>query len=215
MIPAAAFDSIGFDTDAKLTLDSARAIRTTGLVWGARYVSLGAEVPTDLDGVELSMLVEEIGFRIIIVQHVLFPNWRPSDMLGAQHGVAAARDAKLCGYPQGAHLFVDDEGMLPTAGAAAAIEYTEAWAKVVRDAGYRAGGYFGYGCLMNPAQLYGLRGINSYWAAPRKKPDRSVAVRDYAIEQTWPEVKIGGVPIDLDLLHADALGERPWWCSAF
>jgi hypothetical protein len=213
VIVASAFDSLGFDTSQKLTRAEAQAIKACGLVWGARYVGLAAEAAGDLDRAELEMLVGEVGFRLIVVQHVPLPGWVPTAALGEIHGRAATRNAAAAGYPAGCDLYIDDEGMAPAAGAAAARAYTESWAQVVRDGGYGGGAYIGAGSLMSPAQLYAIRGIHSYWAGPRRPGDRDVAVRGYQIQQCWPEVMLGGVRCDLDVLGADQLGARPWWCS--
>jgi Domain of unknown function (DUF1906) len=196
----------GFDSSTKLTLPQAQALHAAGYSFVCRYVRLpNNTAAADIDARELAMLAS-VGFEVLLVQHVRDPGavgWNPANHSGTEDGMTAATHARLAGYPAGAHIFVDLEGI---AGTAAATKlYAEAWAAAVRSSGYLAGCYVGYRVPLDALGLWLLHGINSYWS---DAGHRRVANRGCAINQ-GDKLTIAGADIDEDVLTIDLLGETP------
>ncbi|HXK18148.1 MAG TPA: glycoside hydrolase domain-containing protein [Polyangiaceae bacterium] len=191
------------DTAAKLTSAMIEQVKKRGYSCLIRYVphvgSIGAH---DIDVAELNEILDS-GLALMLVQHVRVPGWVPSN--GGFDGERAAEWAKRCGYAQGAHIFVDLEGIAGTR--AVTREYAEDWARCVKAAGYAAGAYVGYAVPLNAADLYALRGINSYWSdlGPRQVETRGFAMKQHT------QIVIGGLPFDPDTIQLDAKGETPIW----
>jgi hypothetical protein len=200
----ACFDSIGFDTDQKLTQAQALRLWKAGFRFVIRYVGIGQNGPEDLDAAEYQMLLS-IGFYVMIVQHVLDPNWTPSQQLGQAHGVAAMRNAQSIGYASGAHIWTDLEGCRLGTSASAVIDYVNAEAAVIKKTN-RAGLYRGFQNLLTPQQAYQDLGVDSYWLAPGVQ---EVAVRGSAIFQKVEDFQFGDVLLDIDVMKADLKGEYP------
>jgi hypothetical protein len=193
------------DTSAKLSASNVSSLVAQGYKGVVRYVRLpGLREIQDIDANELETIVAA-GLGLMLVQHVRYPGWNPASCKGADDAAAAVDRAVAAGYPAGAHIFVDLEGINGTAHAT--ITFANEWADAVVAAGYLAGCYVGYGVPMTPGQLYDLHDINSYWsdAGPR-----AVATRSFAIKQK-PQIHIDGVPYDPDDVAPDQMGETPWW----
>lgn len=143
-----------FDTNVKLTRASAAAMRTAPFagtlrtpgtaprVALIRYVSLGNESPNDITVEEIDDIFAAGWPAILLVQHVNYPEWQANNMLGAQHGAAAVKNALSIGYPKGCHLALDIEG-LGNAGAPA-YDYVAYATDPIRDAGFLPLIYDGY-----------------------------------------------------------------------
>ena len=194
------------DTAGQLTSKHVAAVKAAGHLGVVRYVPhVGAAGRGDITACEAATICQGTGLGLLLVQHVRLPNWQPTNCSGHDDGMAAASRALGIGYPLGAHLFVDLEGIAGP-GVATSV-YTEAWAQAVVDAGYLAGAYVGYGVPLNADQFYALKHVTSYWcdAGPRH-----VAVRGFAMKQ-HPEVTIGGMLFDPNDVFADGKGETPAW----
>jgi hypothetical protein len=194
------------DTAGQLTPKLVAAVKAAGYQGIVRYVPhVGAAGKGDITASEAATICAGTGLGLLLVQHVRLPNWNPINCSGHNDGMAAASRAFGIGYPHGAHLFVDLEGIAGP-GAATTV-YAEAWAQAVVDAGYRAGAYVGYAVPLTAVELYNLHNITSYWcdAGPRQ-----VATRGFSMKQ-HSEVTIGGMLFDPDDVFADGKGETPAW----
>jgi hypothetical protein len=172
----------GLDTVQALTEAQAQSLSDSPtIVWGARYIPKDdrrLEEPDDSGGDYLgcwtlsrseSRLWGQAGIFLAPIQ------WGPSKgdrlcaELGHQWGVAAAKYARWLGVPDGVHLWFDVEGALTIkAGDRATIAHVEAQAAAAISYGYRAGGYFSLPLPLTGAQMYGLKGITSYWLAAQR-----------------------------------------------
>lgn len=189
------------------TRQQAGKLKAAGFIGCFAYVPLPYNDDSqDITAERLTMLVDDIGFEVGLVQHVRRGPWDCRAHSGANDGNVAAQDAAEAGYPAGGHIFVDWEDLVVGLPGGAAKEFLEAWAKSVLAAGYRAGMYCGFGDSMSPMDRYELHGIDSYWS---DKSHRAVAVRGCAVTQ-GAEIDIGGVPIDNDTVQPDLLDETPW-----
>jgi Domain of unknown function (DUF1906) len=192
---------LGFDTEAHLNGRQSVGLRSAGYELCGRYVSLpNNPIGADIDADEFAMLIAA-GFEVILFQHVRSPPWHPEAHSGVDDGECAAAHALRVGYPLGAHLWLDLEGI--ASGAPATIVFAEAWQSAVRAAGFSAGCYSGYDVPLSPEALYLLHGFNSY--ASDAGP-RSVATRGYWLKQHQERV-VAGVRIDHDTLGPDLLGD--------
>lgn len=175
-----------------------------------RYVPLpGVQSGGDITALELQALTAA-ELLVFLVQHVRYPGWDPTQHDGAKDGQHAADHALAVGYPAGAHLYLDLEGvgMMGTVGSTTA--FASDWQRAVLAAGFRAGLYVGYAVPLSATDLFMLRGFNSYWsdAGPRV-----VAKRSFAIKQ-GKTVTIDGVKFDEDDVRPDLLGELPYFAGA-
>jgi hypothetical protein len=204
------FDSMGFDSDAKLTQASVAAAVKAGFVWTARYISLGDETPGDLDSEEVK-IIGGGGLRLYVVQHVPYPNWRPSPALAQQFGEKALSNMEKIAYAPGSHCFNDVEGVAKGTPPQVVTDHLQLFASIIIPRN-PAGQYYGDSCILNGTQLHALVGVNSYWRAASRTPN--IDVRGHAIRQFFPSVRVGGIDVDIDWLAADLLGERPLWMEA-
>jgi len=217
-VAALSHDSYGVDTDARLTALSAKALRAAlyegnPIEFVVRYVSIGAEGGMDLTAEEVEFILGA-GLALLVVQHVLEPNWLPSAVRGTSEGTNAAKNAKAIGYAPGCHIVVDLEGVLPGTPSEVVIGYINAWASAVLAAGYLPMVYVGYNTMLTPAQLYEeLPNVKAYWS---DFGARQVAVRGFMMKQLTDTTRLPGVPfeIDPDRIMADQKGDRPVWMVA-
>jgi hypothetical protein len=167
-----------------------------------------AQKAEDITAARMSMLTEEMGLEVGIVQHVRFGHgigWDPRQHSGAVDASALIDHVSVF-YPAGAHLWVDWEDLIAGLSPSAATVYLESWASTAIANEYRAGMYCGFDDPMSAAQRYELAGITSYWTDPGH---RQVAVRGCSVVQGL-EITVSGVRVDEDTVAADLLGELPW-----
>jgi len=197
----------GVDCNTKLSDKTAAAMATAhdaqhGPSFVVRYVSLGMPRPGDITIDEVASILRA-GLALMLVQHCRLPGWTATGMQGAADGSSAARQAAIVGYPQGCHIAVDMEGLANSGSEVA--DYITQWAAAVRAVGYRAMVYVGYDAGLGAAELYAIPGIDAYWS---DMAGRQVAVRGCCMRQ-HAQTTIAGVPVDPDLVTADALGGLP------
>jgi|GEM_PF-1448466 len=196
------------DTSWKITSALAQQVAAGGYAGIIRYVPLPHNDAThDIDATELRAILDA-GLALMLVQHVRKPGWNPAQCSGKIDALAAIETGRTAGYLQGAHVYLDLEGMAPAATASDTKAFAEDWAATIVQAGYCAGCYVGFDVPLNAVQLYNLHDFHSYWsdAGPRR-----VATRGFALKQQAPEIKIGGVEFDQDTLQPDKLGDTPFW----
>jgi hypothetical protein len=193
------------DTTAKLSAEHIQPLLDADYRGVARYLRLpGLSDVQDIDASELTALVNG-GLGVLLVQHVRYPGWNPANYAGAVDAAAATVQATAAGYPMGAHIFVDLEGISGTAADTA--KFANDWADAVVAAGYLAGCYVGYNVPLSPAELYELHRVNSYWSDPGP---RKVATRGFAIKQA-AQIMISGLKFDPNVVARDNEDETPRW----
>lgn len=196
------------DTNVKLNPAILQQVRDAGYAGVARYVPLpNNPLGSDIDGPELAAILE-IGLGLLLVQHVRRAPWDPMQHSGETDARAAVQFARAAGYPAGAHVFVDLEGISGTGPATKT--FAEAWANVVVAEGFLAGAYVGYSVPLNPQELYLLHNVTSYWSdmGPREVAERGFAIKQHA------EIVIAGTRFDPDTVQADGRGETPAWMTS-
>jgi hypothetical protein len=206
LIARAATPGLFFDASTKLHDASGRALRSAGYIGCFRYVPLPS-VPhgPDIDAPELMTLAQVAGLEVGLIQHTRYPGWQPSQHSGRGDGLVAAEYAAQAEYPDGAHVFLDLEGVDTLSSAAEVIDFCQEWARAVGEYRYKAGLYVGYQQPLSPQQLYDLHGIDSYWS---DDGHRKVLTRGCAVQQ-GPKMTVAGVQIDSDVVASDLLGDRP------
>lgn len=210
-VATATLGAKGADTDTKLTSASAGALKAAGLDFVVRYVSLGSpDAGGDLTPSEVQAILGA-GLALMIVQHVRAPGWMPTAALGTQYGTAAAADAAACGYPAGATLWCDLEGVAAGASAANVTAYVNAWNAAATAKGYEPGLYVGSGDVLDANQLYATSS-RRYWRSYSSVPN--VSTRGYCLLQLFPTTTLAGVSVDLDVVQQDYKGGYPHWATA-
>lgn len=217
-VAALAHACYGVDTIEVMTAANAKAVRAANyqgkpIEFIVRYVSLGTEGGWDIEAAEIDTILAS-GLALLLVQHVLEPNWVPSAARGATEGAQAAKNALAVGYASTCTIAVDMEGVAPGTPASAAADYINAWAAAVVAAGYQAMVYVGYAAGLSPTQLYNdLSNVHAYWS---DFGQRQVAVRGFCMKQLAANIKLPGTNFDVDPdeIMPDALGGLPTWMVA-
>lgn len=194
------------DTSAALLLDNIRKVKEAGYAGIVRYVPhTGLAGRRDITAEELGLIVDE-GLGALLVQHCRV-KWDPGKHDPEDDATAAVSRAFGVGYALTSHIYVDLEDIVGTKQAT--IDYTNRWCTTVKQCGYSAGIYVGFGIPLTAQELWAIHDANTYWsdAGPRR-----VAVRGFAIKQ-GAQFSIGGVPFDPDMVFYDQKGETPLWTT--
>jgi hypothetical protein len=202
----------GFDCNTPVTRADASRFLEHGYTFAIRYVGRVTAHSYDLTPNEASTITTA-GLGCMIVQHVQRdgpPWWTPTDDKGKQYGASAAEQAHTCGYPQGATIWLDLEGIAPRTDPEQIISYANLWHEAVAAADYLPGVYIGYGARLSAQQLYDRLHFTRYWAAFNLNADEYPAVRGVCMRQQRAHAP-AGVPfeIDADVVQADNLGGLP------
>ncbi len=198
MVPGLVLDTNSVLTDALLDHPAMSA-------YGGffRYVPhVGAAGAGDITAAEVERIMRRKK-GLGLVQHVRVPPWNPARFSGHDDAMAAVSRAYAVGYPKGAHIFADLEGIEGTG----TKTWANDWADAIVSEGYRAGTYVGYSVPLTPEELYKLHRMTSYWS---DAGTRQVAVRGFALKQK-AQIFIGGVAFDPDIVTVDHKGETPFW----
>ena len=222
------------DCSTPLTLSMVRAIKAHGIqtpdgethpVAGiGRYVSLHRpNFAWDISREELKIITGE-GLGCWLVQHVRYGvgskesplGWTPSGQLGGFDGALARRHANLVEYPDGAHLFLDLEGVNPSTTHASVADHCAQWALSLTAAAglaatYLPGLYDGYSPVLAPEEMWSLPDFRIYWS---DFGNRVMPHRGFALKQIKENVTIGGVLCDVNQIAPDSLGGQLVWCVA-
>jgi hypothetical protein len=200
---------VGFDCDVKLSKDNAVDLFQAGFQFAERYIPLpGVDAKDDIDAEEAAIILEA-GLDLRLVQHVRYPNWVPSSILGRADAVGAVAMCKQVGYSTPAHVWCDVEGV--GGSSKELLDYLNAWSASVCSAGYKAGLYVGFGVPLTSTQLYELPGFDQYHCGANVH--LGVATRGYSIMQLEPTLAVGGVKLDVDVTCGDSLGDFPYEVS--
>jgi hypothetical protein len=207
LIAAPATAGAWVDSDFPLSPHTVSALVSAGKVGVVRYVPLPRNSSAgDISKAELEAICGG-GLELMLVQHPRYPGWDPAKESGDDDAASALAKAVEVGYPHGAHLYLDLEGI--RGSPYATISYAVDWQHTLIAGLLSAGAYIGFGVPLHPTDLYELPGFSSYWTDPA---NRQVATRGCAMRQ-GPEVTIGGVKFDLDALSPDLLGGLPFACK--
>jgi hypothetical protein len=205
-VVAATFPALGFDTDTQLTAVTAAGLRAAGMTFAIRYLSIGAAEAGDLTPGEVGAILGA-GLALMAVQHVRYPNWMPSAVLGATDGRSAVANARACDFPAGATIWCDSEGQ--AGGATATIEYINAWAGAVKDGGYDPGLYVGAGTPLDAQELYALD-VDRYWKSFSQVYEPTCG---WSMIQLYREIELAGVTVDVDVVQYDYKMRVPNWLA--
>lgn len=205
----------GFDADCAIDAEGARAWFARGFRFAMRYVPRKSVGAHDLTSLEVRRL-HDAGLAVGVVQHVEPEGWLPTPEKGRAYGWYAAVSAEDAGVPPGVTLWCDVEGIMPGTPSELVIAYANAWADQARAAGYRAGGYIGFGAILTAEQLYHRLTFDAFWLAYNGNVDqipvvRGVCLRQHALPDAERPAGYHGLDgIDQNVVQADALGGLPW-----
>lgn len=198
---------LGFDANTVITDEIAQTFFAQGYRFCLRYLSRGPESPSDLSAAEAEVILQS-GLALMAVQHVRLPNWQPTGALGQQDGQAAAQNAADVGFPPGVSIWCDLEGVQAGTDAQNVIDYCNSWFTAVAGAGYIPGLYVGFGSGLNEQQLFNLN-FQHYWRSQSNVPN--VGSRGYQMIQLFPEVKVNGIGVDIDVTQSDFKNGQAQW----
>lgn len=210
-VKSATSGSLGFDTSSKVSLATAKQLHAQGYKYAIRYLSLGSsETSDDLTTKEANDILNS-GLALMPVQHVRKAGWSPSGSLGTTDGKNAGKYAAEIGFPKGVNIWMDLEGVKPSASAQSVIDYANNWYDAVSSAGYTPGVYVGANSNLNGSQLYNDLKVQHYWKSGSSVPE--VANRGYQMVQTLPGTTVNGISIDKDTIATDKKGGLPQWLT--
>jgi hypothetical protein len=219
---SAAEGSFGFDCNTIVRPNDAAAFIAAGYKFAIRYVPRIGALPHDITSAELRMLLNA-GLGVMLVQHVERdspPWWTPTEAKGMAYGERAAEYAASVGYPKGATLWLDLEGIVPKTDAEIVIRYANAWFDKVHAAAFQPGVYVGYGAILTATQLYRGLKFQRYWGALNLDADQFPATRGLCMKQhdahgLFAPPKGVTLAIDVDTVHGDNLGGLPTLAAPF
>jgi hypothetical protein len=219
---SAADGSFGFDCNTIVRpADAARFVKA-GYTFAIRYVPRVGALPHDITAAEFRMLLNA-GLGVMLVQHVERagpPWWPPLETKGMAYGERAAEYARDIGYPIGATLWLDLEGIVPKTDPETVIRYCNAWFDKVRAVGYQPGIYVGYNAILNASQLYQRLKFQRYWSAYNLDKDQYPGTRGVCMQQHEAHGLFAAprgivFPIDVNTVHGDKLGGLPTLAASF
>lgn len=205
--------SLGFDCNTPVNAHQAHLMRQAGFKFAIRYVPRVNWRATDITRDEIANLIGG-GLGVMLVQHFPGEQWHPMESLGTAWGGAAANFADKAGYPKGAVLWCDLEGVAGEVSASVIIKYVNKWYDAVRLAGHEPGLYLGYGNGLTAEQVYWKTKFRRYWAAYNLNRDQYPAIRGVQMHQKPyppPASRVQGITFeyDVDVIQADKLGSSP------
>ena len=198
---------LGFDSNTVITAAAAQNFFAQGYRFCLRYLSRGPESPSDLSAAEAEVILQS-GLALMAVQHVRKAGWQPTGALGQQDGQDAAQNASDVGFPPGVSIWCDLEGVQAGTDAQNVIDYCNSWCIALDSAGYIPGLYVGFGSGLNEQQLFDLN-FQHYWRSQSNVPN--VGSRGYQMIQLYPEVKVNGIGIDIDVTQSDFKNGHAQW----
>lgn len=205
--------SKGFDANSKIGPKTAKKFYEAGYRFAVRYVRRTTVHEYDISTGECAAILDG-GLGLMLVQHVAAEGWVPSGPVGTKYGTTAAEEAAKVGYPLGATLWCDLEGVKPGTPAQQVIEYCNNWWAEVGKVGYTPGLYVGFGVILNATQLYRNLQFTGYWGAYNVNDDQVPIVRGWQLKQyaARKEDLIPGFTnqnLDVDRIKVDGRGGTP------
>lgn len=202
--------AIGGDTSGAFTGTMPAQYAALGYKFALRYVTIphGVIVPKPLTASEAAAL-RGLGVAIGLVQAIQQPS-EISAANGTRDGKSATDQAQALGYPAGAVLWYDLEGVFPIA--IVLIDYLNNWCREAQAAGYIPGLYNGPQYPLTAAQIQALI-FPRYWGPDAKVP---TPARGYCLLQVHPSnVPMAGTAVDPDLVLKDNRGDLPvFWAAS-
>lgn len=203
--------SWGFDANAVVSPCIAKNAREAGYSFVMRYVRRSTAHAFDLSSAEFQWLLGE-GLAVGIVQHVAAPGWLPTALLGDSYGSIARQESEKIGYPEGANLWCDLEGVSERSTASETNDYNRHWYAAASQI-YAPGLYVGDSCGLTATELYRLP-YKRYWRAFNTNADQTPIVRGFCMKQKpYPprerRILDAEFEYDEDVVMADAKGDLP------
>lgn len=199
--------SRGVDAFSSITSDHAKAISAAGFGFAVRYVRHADSRAKHITREEAEGILAA-GLSLMLVQEGRgWKETRPTAALGKRDGEAGVAHALELGYPAGANLWLDIEGITnPEVTASDVIAYAEAWHAAV-ERSFVPGYYVGPVGKLDAAQL-GALPFEHFWKSGTKVP--VPAGRGYQIVQHPPRT-VGGVKVDVNITQTDEKGQVVRW----
>jgi hypothetical protein len=206
----------GFDCNSVVRTSDAARFAHDGYVFAIRYVPRERAHANDITASEFRALIDA-GLGVMLVQHVESEtSWMPDDEKARRYGETAAAHAHLVGYPKGATLWLDLEGVSLMATTDVVARYCNRWHDLVAAAGYQPGIYVGWHAGLNADQLYRRLRFTRYWAAYNLNRDQFPASRGVCMRQSTGTPPAGvPFPIDDNSVTGDAFGGLPMIAAPF
>lgn len=183
----------------------AKGLYDAGFRFVVRY--LGGVSSSEVD------IILNAGLAFMPVGYSRKPGWLPSGGLGTMDGNNAVSHCTALGLPKNVTVWCDLEG--PGGHAQDVIDYVNAWAHCVQNAGYEAGLYVGYATLLTSEELYKLA-VTRYWHSLSRVTDSAGQLAEpgcgWCMHQLSPSVGRAGVWVDVDVIGEDYKGRMPTWC---
>lgn len=205
----------GFDADTTITKEMAHAAVSRQdpykFVW--RYVRRAMKHSYDVTKSEIE-ICHAAGLGVALVQHVSPAPWFPSKASGTNYGAVAASEALSVGFPAGATLACDLEGVTSAAPPSSVIDFLNAWYDEAARAGFLPLLYVGDSARLTAQQLYQNLRFKLYWSAYNLNADQYPAIRGVCIRQLVAH-HVDWLPgldsqtMDVDILQADRFGGLP------
>lgn len=204
------------DTDVPLSDAVLADVAAAGYQGVFRYVPLPSNSPrNDISLGELARICstrrpDGTTLQCGLIQHPRKPENNDLSAHAAYGDAHTAADFALgAGYPTGAHLGLDFEGLLgffPSNTRELCIGWADDWQAIVRATLLKAQLYNGFDVPLSPEDLYDLHGFDSYWLG---LGGEAVATRSHALRQGG-SVTIHGIEFDRNVLAPDKLGGVPF-----
>lgn len=206
----------GIDLNRHLTYEDCRHFMKKGYRFALRYVPRLKAAAHDITKAEFQTILQA-GMGFMIVQHVEVEGWVPSAQKGDAYGKTAAECALQIGYPLGAMVWLDLEGVDKDVASSITISYCKNWYKRVAAVGYTPGLYVGFMPGISAEDLYWKLPFEHYWGA--YNVDNYPVIRGFQMMQETNK-KLQVQPpgwawneIDLNIVERDHKGGLPLVCA--
>lgn len=191
------------DTEAKITVERARAIKAAGVGCIGRYVPLpGNSAVFDIDSAEVQAIMSVPGLGLILFQHVLNPGWTASTEVGRAQATHAAAHAIACNVLPGTSLEWDCEET--ASGSDAVSMHGTAWFEACKTGGYHPVVYEGDGVPFNGADWYQRIPFEAYHKSQSEVP--VIPHRGWVAIQAFPSGTCAGLSVDFSIAQQDYRG---------
>lgn len=203
----------GVDAFDSISASAAKAMVNDGYHFAARYIRHAGESHINHITVDEAHHILHAGLALSLVQ--IGRSWSdtlPTAELGTKDATFAVNEAAALGYPAGAIVFLDIEGIEnPSVTSQHVIDYATAWHETLKNH-FVPGYYVGPNGRLNADELGSLP-FTHFWKSGTDVP--SPTGRGYQITQhryqDAQENEVSGVGIDYDVTQHDEQGDTiPW-----
>lgn len=150
----------------------------------------------------------DAGIKVTLNWEFAALDWLVGKLVGADHAKAAVSQARWLGYPQGHEIIGSaDFDMNRTQWTGACKGYAQAFASVIKDAGYRPGVYGPYDVLQW-VRDDGLMDV--FWQSMSTGHSQGRNANQFADTQLWQKgpMTIGGVSVDYNHIIVPDWGRK-------